>query len=86
MEEDILPLSELIYKYFKDERTIWFDYIDSIKIGYDVKQKGISYSKQQSQTYLICIIGDDGEEVIFDLLREPKDGRKLVALIDAFKC
>lgn len=41
-----MTVEDLIYKYFRDERTIWFDYIDYIKVNNRVQRKGLSYIKQ----------------------------------------
>jgi hypothetical protein len=65
MEKDI---QDLIDKEFRDNSTIWFDYVDYIKVNNDVQRKGLKYIKKGGR-FEIYIVSEDGEEIILDALR-----------------
>ncbi len=78
-----MTVEEIIYKEFKDERTIWFDFVDYIKINYDISRKGLSYSKKHGR-YEIYAESEDGESILLDVL-ENNQGYKLDLILGAFK-
>lgn len=78
-----MNIQEVIDKYFKDERIIWFDYTDIVKANEDVSQKGIEIIKKLG-LYNVYILCDNGDSVLYDILRHD-EGDKLHNLINLFR-
>jgi hypothetical protein len=75
-------LEALIYKYFRGEQTIWFDFTDYVKANYEIQRKGLEYHKNKGR-YEIYVVNEDGESVLFDVL-DDSHGYKLERIILAF--
>lgn len=77
-----MDTKDLIYKHFKDETSIWFDFVDRIKANYQLQRKGLGYRKNNG-LYEIYGMNDDGESILLDVLDE-NQGYKLEKYIEAF--
>lgn len=75
-------VEDIIYKQFRDEKTIWFDFVDYIKVNYEQKRKGLSYVKNKGR-YDIYVENEDGESFFLDSL-DNSQGHKLERFIFAF--
>ena len=76
-----MSVEDIIYKKFRDEKTIWFDFRDNIKINYDKQRKGLSYHKKNGK-FEIYIVDENGDEVLFDCL-ENNEGWKMDYILTA---
>lgn len=76
-------MEELIYKYFRDEDTIWFDFIDYVKTNFGIQRKGLSYRKKNGR-YEIYLESEECDFVLLDVLEEDQ-GYKLEKYIEAFR-
>ena len=82
MEDEELKTHELIDKIFGQQTTILFDFVDHIKVKYNIQRKGLSYIKREGR-YLIYAESEDGESVLLDAL-DNSQGYKLELYISAF--
>jgi hypothetical protein len=78
-----IKLSELIDKYFREENTIWFDYIDHVKVSYGVYQKGLKYIRAYGR-YEFYMVSEEGDEILIDVLTE-EDENKLNNILTVFR-
>lgn len=77
-----MSVEEILYKNFKDEKTIWFDFVDYIKSNYEQQRKGLSYTKNKGR-YEIYAVNEDGDSCLLDVL-DNSQGHKLERFIFAF--
>jgi hypothetical protein len=77
-----MTVEDIIYKNFKDEKTIWFDFVDYIKSNYEQQRKGLSYTKNKGR-YEIYAVNEDGDSFLLDVL-DNSQGYKLERFVLAF--
>jgi hypothetical protein len=77
-----MTVEDIIYKNFKEEKTIWFDFVDYIKSNYEQQRKGLSYTKNKGR-YEIYAVNEDGDSFLLDVL-DNSQGHKLERFIFAF--
>ncbi len=77
-----MTVEDLIYKHFKDENVKWFDYTDYIKTNNELQRKGLKQVKKYGR-FEIYIVSEDGEEVLFDVLKSD-DVVKFENILKAF--
>ncbi len=78
-----MKLSELIDMFFREENTIWFDYIDYVKVSYGVYQKGLKYIRAYGR-YEFYMVSEEGDEILIDVLTE-EDEYKFNKILTFFR-
>lgn len=77
-----MTVEDIIYKQFRDENTIWFDFVDYIKSNYEQQRKGLFYAKVKGR-YEIYAVNEEGNSFLLDVL-DNSQGYKLERFIIAF--
>lgn len=77
-----MNVSELVQKFFGEEKVVWFDYSDYIKSNKFISQKGIAY-KYINCLYEIYIVSEDCDEILIDVLQE-HDTYKFESIVKIF--
>ena len=74
-----MTTEEVIDIKFKDEKTIWFDYIDYVKENHGSQRKGLMYEKKHGR-FNFYIVNEGGEEILFCSL-DNEEGEKVDSLL-----
>ena len=77
-----MKVGDVIYKYFRDQNNIWFDFVDYIKSNYEQQRKGLFYTKVKGR-YEIYAVNEVGDSFLLNVLNDSQ-GDKLETFILAF--